>query len=107
MFYLDGKKVLQDSPANLKRFTRKNIIRIIVTDIQDSGKLEELLLPKDYVEYVTVKDRSLNIQADDSQLNFSDLNYYVLRSKISFEGIEIIEPTLDYIFLEIIGERRN
>jgi hypothetical protein len=80
MFYQDGKKVLQDSPANLKRFTRKNIIRIIVTVIQDSGKLEELLLPKDYVEYVTVKDRS-----DDSQLNFSDLNYYVLRPKISFE----------------------
>ncbi|WP_339164425.1 hypothetical protein [Siminovitchia sp. FSL W7-1587] len=99
MFYQDGKKVLQDSPANLKRFTRKNIIRIIVTVIQDSGKLEELLLPKDYVEYVTVKDRS-----DDSQLNFSDLNYYVLRSKISFEGIEIIEPTLDDILRLLVKE---
>ncbi|MBM7717542.1 hypothetical protein JOC94_004571 [Bacillus thermophilus] len=99
MFYQDGKKVLQDSPANLKRFTRKNIIGIIVTVIQDSGKLEELLLPKDYVEYVTVKDRS-----DDSQLNFSDLNYYVLRSKISFEGIEIIEPTLDDILRLLVKE---
>ncbi|MFU0791750.1 ABC transporter ATP-binding protein [Virgibacillus proomii] len=106
-FIKDGKKVLQDSPANLKRFTSKNIIRIITTDIQDSKKLEELLLQKDYVKYVTVNDRSLDIQVNDSQLNFLDLNYYVLRSKISFEGIEIIEPTLDDIFLEIIDERKN
>ncbi|MGX4669027.1 ATP-binding cassette domain-containing protein [Cerasibacillus sp. JNUCC 74] len=106
-FIKDGKKVLQDSPANLKRFTSKNIIRIITTDIQDSRKLEELLLQKDYVKYVTVNDRSLDIQVNDSQLNFLDLNYYVLRSKISFEGIEIIEPTLDDIFLEIIDERKN
>lgn len=106
-FIKDGKKVLQDSPANLKRFTSKNIIRILTTDIQDSRKLEELLLQKDYVKYVTVNDRSLNIQVNDSQLNFLDLNYYVLRSKISFEGIEIIEPTLDDIFLEIIDERKN
>ncbi len=106
-FIKDGKKVMQDSPANLKQFTRKNVIRITVTDSQDSERLKELLLQKDYIKQVGVDNRSLNIQVDNSGQHFSDLNTYVLSSKIGFEGIEITEPTLDDIFLEIIGERSN
>lgn len=106
-FIKDGKKIIQDTPSNLKRFTRKNVIRITVANSQDTERLKDLLLQKDYIKHVGVDDRSFNIQVDDSQQYFRDLNTHVLSSKIDFERIEIIEPTLDDIFLEIIGERSN
>lgn len=106
-FIKDGKRVLQDSPINLKRFTRKNLIRIIITNIQASNKLEKLLFQKKYVKSISTTDNILNIQVDDSQKNFIDLNHHILSSGIGFEGIEIIEPTLDDIFLEIIGDKER
>lgn len=76
-FIKDGKKVMQDTPANLKRFTRKNVIRITVADSQDTERLKELLLQKEYITHVGVDDRSLNVQVDNSQQYFSELNTYV------------------------------
>ncbi|GAA3017008.1 ABC transporter ATP-binding protein [Tetragenococcus solitarius] len=106
-FIKDGKNIIQNTPANLKKFTRKNMIQITMTDSQDTERMKELLLQKDYVTEVSVDDRSLNIQVEHSQQHFFDLNTYVLSTRIGFEGIEITEPTLDEIFLDIIGERGN
>ncbi|HFD6749713.1 TPA: ATP-binding cassette domain-containing protein [Enterococcus faecium] len=106
-FIKDGKNVMQDTPASLKRFTRKNMIRITVVNCQATERLKELLLQREYITHVEVDDRSLTVQVANSQECFSELNAYILSTKVAFEGIEIIEPTLDDIYLEIIGGRSN
>lgn len=106
-FIKDGKKFMQDSPANLKRFIGKEVVRITVTDSQDAERLKNLLRQKDYIKQIDIDNRLLNVQLDNTYQHFPDLNAYILSSKIGFEGIEITQPTLDDIFLEIIDERRD
>lgn len=106
-FIKEGKTVLQDTPANLKHLTRKSIIRINVMNSQDIERIKNLLAKKDYIKRIDIKEQRLNIQVNDSQKAFPDLNAFVLASKIKFEEIGIVKPTLDDIFLEIISKGRD
>lgn len=106
-FIKDGKNIIQDTPTNLKQFTRKNIIKITIAHGHDAETLKSLLLEKDYITYVSIEDRWLFIQVDHSQKHFAALNGYLMSTNIEIEGIEITQPTLETIFLEMIGERSS
>lgn len=100
----DGHKLVKGSPRELSKYTHQKLIKIGFVDMKEAKKSLDFFCNKDYIESGYVKENSvfLNVNAEINSA-FKIINQGLLDRNISFVSTEILQPTLEDVFLYLTG----
>lgn len=99
-FMANGKKILQGSPISLRQYIHKDVIRIATATEDDSAELESYLQGNKYIQHSYCKGASVYLQVCEKKQAMQEIGDLALKFPTCV-GMEIVEPTLEDIFLEI------
>lgn len=98
----EGREVLQGSPFELKSFLQQDNIEIKLPSKEIAIGLVELLKSqKKDIYTVDVKNSTVVIIAKNTTETFHKLILFLEERNISFVGIDIVQPTLEDVFLRL------
>lgn len=106
-FIKEGKIIMQGTTKDLKHLLRPNIIRIQVEENNASTYLKSIFLQLKYVHSVNVQNNQLDLHVLNCTQNIKEINKILLSEKIMFTILEIVEPTLEDLFVIIMGGKTN
>lgn len=106
-FIKDGSRILQDSPSNLKHYTKQNLIKIYLSNQTNAERIQKKLSSVDCINSSFLEGNVINLYVAHCHKNLPEINQYVLNSNIPFVKIEIVEPTLDDIFIAIMSKHEG
>lgn len=100
----DGKDVIQGSPLELRSFIRQDSLQV-----QFSTKTEVqkylMLLEKHFSDRsVFAENTAINISTQDSRSDMEKAIRFLLEKHISCNGIQILQPTLEDVFLRLTAK---
>lgn len=100
----DGKDVIQGSPLELRSFIRQDSLQV-----QFSAKTEVqkylMLLEKHFSDRsVFAGSTTINISTQDSRSDMEKAIRFLLEKHISCNGIQILQPTLEDVFLRLTAK---
>ncbi|MDQ0150265.1 ATP-binding cassette domain-containing protein [Eubacterium multiforme] len=96
----NGQEVIQGTPNKLRDLIKQNIITIKFKDkTQAKECLAKLRKLNDYNK-VFLCNEQVVIHSKDTKKEFTIINQWLIDMEINFEGIEIVKPTLDDVFLK-------
>ncbi|MGF3194916.1 ATP-binding cassette domain-containing protein [Facklamia sp. P13055] len=101
----NGKEVIQGTPFELREFIKKEAIKILFKDKNQAKENIPILKKQFSKEICTVQNRSVSVGTHNSNEDLLRINRFLLDQKIKFQGIEIIEPTLEDVFLRLTERR--
>ena len=97
-----GRIIARGTPNELKKMLDKNItIEITVNPEVMNNHIEKDLNAMSGVNYVEMKSNRIRIGVDDDAIVEQVLKSLIMKTKVS--EINIIRPTLDEVFLHLIG----
>lgn len=97
----DGKEVIQGSPLELKKYLQQNIIEIKFASSSEAKEMFRLLENNRHIKCVDIKKSIITITVKDVIETFKKLIMYLIDNEISFCGIDIVQPTLENVFLQL------
>lgn len=103
----DGKEIVQGTPFELRKYVRQDVIRVQLSNREEAKTILPVLSKYFSQLTCTLQDNKILIHTDSSQHNFFNINEFLLDSQISFQGIEITEPTLGDVFLRLTKKRED
>ncbi|HOJ93533.1 MAG TPA: ABC transporter ATP-binding protein [Dictyoglomaceae bacterium] len=95
----EGKLVLNDDMENLKKTFSK---RVILVGVNEKYKLMERLKKEDWVEEISLSTDGLKIKVKDIEKAGKLIPQIISEENISLYRFELLEPTLEEIFLEVV-----
>ena len=103
-----GKILAQGSREELGSYIKQDMIRIIFPTNEEANKYKNILSNLYNTKFTTLKNKSLFISlANNSTSSLIEINKWLLDNDITFNGIEITEPSLEDIFLIITNSDKN
>ena len=99
----DGKLVLQGTVQEIKNERRKDAVSIEVESGQVALQLADKIRSLPFVLEAAVEDSSIHIQLTKAQKFGKELMALIVREDISVLRYEILEPSLENVFLEVVG----
>lgn len=103
----DGRELVQGTPEILKKYIRQNMLRIVFDTSASAKKYQKPLEKTGYVMSATIKDNSILAFLKDKRNDFISVNQWLLNEKIDFEAIEIVNPSLEDVFLTVINSEKE
>lgn len=103
----DGKELVQGTPSSLRNYTRQNMLRITFPDVEQIKKYKNDLDSTGLIKVSNLRDSSIFAVVDDSRKAFTAVNKWLLDHDLRFDGIEIVEPSLEDVFLALTGSEEN
>lgn len=97
----DGHELLQDTPHNLRKYTKQNVMKLTLCKTEDISNLAAMINQLPFVKNVRVKEEIIYVKIQDSKTDFLNLNQFVMDKKVPFDSIEVVKPSLDDIFLKV------
>ena len=97
----DGKEVIQATPNELRNYIQQDKIKIKFFNNKKAKTLISILYEQYPQLTCTLKNDVILIDHASSNQNFTQINKFILESKIDFQGIEIIKPTLEDVFIRL------
>lgn len=97
----DGHELVQNTPENLRKYTKQNIIKLTLCNSEDISSLATIINQLPFVQNVRVKEEIIYVKIRDSNTDFLNLNRFVMDKKVPFDSIEVVKPSLDDIFLKV------
>lgn len=103
----NGHELVQNTPENLRQYTKQNLIKLALCDPEDTAAFTGLIEQLPFVLNVRHEDHLVYANVQESQRDFHTLNQFLMDKRVQFDSIEIAKPNLDEIFLAITrdGER--
>ncbi len=98
-----GKLALSGTVAEVKNRKRKDVVQIETAGGLANDLLIEKLRSLSFVNEVTRKEHGLDIQLTHLEENNQRLLAFLVAEKISLLHYEVMEPTLENLFMEVIG----
>lgn len=100
----DGKEVVQGTPSELRELIKQDVLSVRFTNKKDAKDcFEELDKARNDIR-LSLKDERILIYSKQSREDFKTVNQWLIKRQIKFEGIEIVNPTLDDVFLRLTEE---
>lgn len=96
-----GHELVQGTPESLKKYTKQNILRIGFSDKKETRECAEIFSKANILPSIDIRETSIFTDALESQKTFETVNRWLLEKKIPFKAIEIIEPSLEDVFLKL------
>lgn len=103
----DGKEVIQGSPDALKSVLRQNVIQVKFATSKDAQKYLPLLQQQHPSHRFSIRTASVLCNSDDDRSCMVDLMTFLLEHHIPLVGIEIVQPTLEDVFLRLTQAGRE
>ncbi|MCR1897414.1 ABC transporter ATP-binding protein [Irregularibacter muris] len=103
----DGKEIVQGTPFELRKYIRQDAIKIQFSNNEQAKTALSVLTEHFTPLMCTLHNDSILIDTNSSQRDFIKVNEFLLKSQISFQGIEITEPTLEDVFLRLTEKRED
>nr|UWI51648.1 ABC transporter ATP-binding protein [Clostridioides difficile] len=103
----NGKDLAQGTPSSLCSYIKQNILRIAFHDIEDIKKYKNDIKNTCLVKFMSVRGNSLFINVEESRTALALINRFLLEHSIKFDAIEIVEPSLEDIFLALTGSKKD
>lgn len=101
----DGKELVQGTPASLRGYIRQNILRIAFPSADEIKKYKDSIDNMELIKFSNVRDNSIFLVVDDSRAAFTTVNKWLLDNNIKFHAIEIVEPSMEDVFLALTGSQ--
>ncbi|HPU43653.1 MAG: ABC transporter ATP-binding protein [Dictyoglomaceae bacterium] len=95
----EGKLILNDDIEKLKKTFSK---RVILVGVNEKYKLIERLKKEDWVEEISLSTDGLKIKVKDIEKAGKLIPQIISEENISLYRFELLEPTLEEIFLEVV-----
>ena len=107
-FIKNGTVFLQDTPSNLKKFTQLNIIRICFYTEDSAIRINEITKDSKFpIKEIHRDSCTVDLFMENCTKHFNEITQKILDLQISFKSIEILESTLDSIFMQIMNEQKG
>jgi ABC-2 type transport system ATP-binding protein len=103
----DGKELVQGTPGSLRSYTRQNMLRIAFSNSEGIKKYKGALDSTGLIKFSNVRDNSVFVGVNDSRMAFTAVNKWLLDRNAEFDAIEIVEPSLEDVFLALTGSGEN
>ncbi len=97
----DGKELVQGTPGSLRSYIRQNLLRIGFSSTGLAQKQKDALDNAGLVKFASVRDYSVLAGVDNSRTAFTAVNKWLLEHQVEFDAIEIVEPSLEDVFLAL------
>ncbi len=97
----NGHEIVQASPHDLRQYIRQDVLRLGFDSESQAKECIRKLKGKFQIKSIEVKDASILLHTNNSKEVFLDVNRWLLDQKIDFLAIEIIQPSLDDVFLNL------
>lgn len=98
----DGKEIIQDTPLKLKSYIKQNIIQISFSSNNIANKYLTNFSQQCPNNYIQLHNNTVKINTKNIQNDLIKINRFIIKNKIPFIGIEIVQPTLEDVFLHMI-----
>lgn len=98
----EGRNIIQGTPDELKGIIRKQLIRIDFNSSKDA-KACTSFIGKYFESTVNKYSVLVNVHCIKEDMQF--ITKYLLEQHISFKGINIVQPTLEDVFLNFLNEK--
>ncbi len=97
----NGRELIQDSPQNLRRYTRQNLIQVILNTPAAASQLEQLLLQQNDVESIQNSENKIIAAVQNKNDGLLKINRLLLEQAVSYCSVGILEPSLETVFLTL------
>lgn len=103
----DGKEVIQDTPSNLRSLLRQDYLKVTFSSKSEAQK-HYLLLEQSFPNKIcSMRNTSLLIQTQESQVDLASITTFLLMQHSPFCGIEIMQPSLEDVFLRLTQSKKE
>lgn len=99
----NGKKLIHEESAKFKNHMNSNIIHISFFNNEEIKKYKNYFEKLDKVNIINTEGNSIFLKTEEVKKMFVNINKFLLEKNINFRAIEIKEPTLEDIFLNLIN----
>ncbi|MCC0636762.1 ABC transporter ATP-binding protein [Clostridioides sp. ES-S-0001-02] len=103
----NGKDLAQGTPSSLRNYIKQNILRIAFHDIEDIKKYKNDIKNACLVKFMNIHENSLFISVEESRTSLTLINKFLLEHNIKFDAIEIVEPSLEDVFLALTSCKKD
>ena len=103
----DGRKLAQGAPGSLRSYTRQSMLRIAFSSAEETKKYKDALGNTGLINFTSVRNNSVFAGVDDSRTAFTAVSKWLLDNNAEFEAIEIVEPSLEDVFLSLTSSGGN
>lgn len=103
----DGHELVQDTPENLRKITRQNLIQVTLNTPTDTQSLELLLSKQPFVLSIHSRNSTVTVAVNDKEHGLLSINRILIDNSIPYRAIGMIEPSLENVFLTLTHEARK
>jgi ABC-2 type transport system ATP-binding protein len=99
----DGKLVLHGTVAEIKNNCRKDVVQIDVGNYKAMGELTIRLRTLPFVSNTILNGNKIDIQLTKAEQYGPELLAYIVKENVPLLRYEIMEPSLENVFMEVVG----
>jgi ABC-2 type transport system ATP-binding protein len=99
-----GHEIIQASPYELRKYMHQDVLRISFHNAKEAKVCANHLQKAISLKSVTLQDNYIIAVPRDNQKELHTVNSWLLEHNAPFRGIEIAQPSLDDIFLNLTEE---
>lgn len=98
----EGSLVINGSLHEMKRYRTQNTISLEFQNIEDMRKMLEVIHSLDYITKLEVEEFKLVMNVDNLKDRGRKVLEIALQLSISLKKYEVLEPTLESLFMEVV-----
>ena len=99
----EGRELVQGTPRSLRKYIHQNMLRIGFSDIEKTKKCAEKLAQAHILPSINMRENSIYADAGEERKTFENVSKWLLENDVSFEAVEIVQPSLEDVFLKLTG----
>ncbi len=99
----NGKEVIQGSPHNLREYLQQDMLKISFSEKKDAATYLEALKQVLPLKKSDLRHNRIVTNLKDGRSDLEKVNRWLLEHDIPYLGIEIVQPTLEDIFIRLTG----
>lgn len=104
---MDGHEIVQGTPKELRQYIKQDIIRIGFGNDEQARSCANRLKGISSLKSIETRAASILIKVVDRQKDFTNINQWLLKQEIAFNAIEIVQPSIEDVFLNFTDENRK
>ena len=97
-----GQLVLNGSLHEMKQYRKQNLISVEFQKIEDKVRMLEALQSLDFITKLEVEEHKLMMSIDNLRDGGRKVLEIALQLNISLQKYEVLEPTLESLFMEVV-----